>query len=535
MAPSAGLDVIPICANCAVCRMKNKISAQSATEYLMTYGWAVLLVSVVVIILFQVNPTALFGYHCTAISGFGCNVQFLTTNGVLSATISQFTGEPTDIYGVACSTSALPNGLPSFGNTGVAGSSNYLQSVNNEQLSGTGVRITSGSSFVMEVQCYGQGSQFQAQQGTQFDGTIWINYTTPSTPGYQVVQLTTLLTAPVSSGANISITIPPSSNIIGYVPIVITPSGSTAAPFQQMLTIDSASFSSDESGILGNVEFTTGPNGAGATIPSWIESGDSNASSSTVYWLKFQNGLPPGSTTIYMDFGPMTANYFGGANEGVAPQLTNPYGLYDNGASVFNMYDDFKGQSLSGAWSQFGSGGVATVNNGLTIAMVSTYSTFGIVYQSALSTPFWLEGYLVSSGVNGGCPYAGFAQTPSPVSGGGYETDVPFAACTNSLAFGVGNYEGVSNSNAGNGIVTGTLTQPALLGLAWPSTGSELAYSDGTQITASDAQTALQANEDAIIYAFAGGGLPTATFYYVRARAYPPGGVMPSYTVGSLQ
>jgi len=69
--------------------------AQSAMEYLMTYGWAILIVAVVLGALYSLgvfNGAAFLGTSCIAASGFYCNNPILSTGGVLTVTIGQATG-----------------------------------------------------------------------------------------------------------------------------------------------------------------------------------------------------------------------------------------------------------------------------------------------------------------------------------------------------------------------------------------------------------------------------------------------------------
>ena len=66
--------------------------AQSAMEYLMTYGWAILIIAVVLGALFQLgvfNSTSLLGSACIAQSGFYCSNPVLSTSGVLTVTVGQ--------------------------------------------------------------------------------------------------------------------------------------------------------------------------------------------------------------------------------------------------------------------------------------------------------------------------------------------------------------------------------------------------------------------------------------------------------------
>ena len=70
---------------------------QSAMEYLMTYGWALLIISVVIIALVSIGVFngSLLGNQCTATSGFTCDIQsYSASSGNLLVTIGQDTGTP---------------------------------------------------------------------------------------------------------------------------------------------------------------------------------------------------------------------------------------------------------------------------------------------------------------------------------------------------------------------------------------------------------------------------------------------------------
>ena len=71
------------------------IKAQSAMEYLMTYGWAILIVAVVLGALYSLgvfSGAAFLGTSCISASGFYCTNPTLSTGGALTVTIGQATG-----------------------------------------------------------------------------------------------------------------------------------------------------------------------------------------------------------------------------------------------------------------------------------------------------------------------------------------------------------------------------------------------------------------------------------------------------------
>ncbi len=126
------------------------------------------------------------------------------------------------------------------------------------------------------------------------------------------------------------------NDIAYYVPIVIANNQpvATPAPFQEMLTVDSALYSQYENGSLENVKFFYSN---GTTVPSWLYSGNSNHSTSSVYWVKLSGGIAADSyQTIFMGFSTMEAVVMNNRTTGEAPQLSKAYGQYDDIAGVMN-------------------------------------------------------------------------------------------------------------------------------------------------------------------------------------------------------
>ena len=141
---------------------------------------------------------------------------------------------------------------------------------------------------------------------------------------------------------------PPTSTpagIVYSVPITLTNTQSVATqdPFQQMITVDSAAYSSYEASNLQNIEFY---DSNGAVLPSWLESGNSNAANDTIYWLKLHSIPAYSQITIYMGFASLDANLLNSQTTGQAPRLSPTYGEYDNGANVFTSYQGFVSSTL---------------------------------------------------------------------------------------------------------------------------------------------------------------------------------------------
>ena len=136
--------------------------AQSAIEFLSTYGWAILVLAVVVLVLSQLgvfNPINYAGAEC--LSGlFGCTNYSLSTTGILRVTVLQSTGSPINITGVGCYENQTPIGIKKF-----SPPSNQIF-------------VPVGHTASLNVQCYvNSHTPYSGRVGDTFRGTVLINYT----------------------------------------------------------------------------------------------------------------------------------------------------------------------------------------------------------------------------------------------------------------------------------------------------------------------------------------------------------------------
>ncbi len=142
---------------------------------------------------------------------------------------------------------------------------------------------------------------------------------------------------------------------------------STPANYNEMIVVNSSLYSHYENSNLSNVWFSYAN---GTVINSWLQSGGSSSYNNTTYWLKLDSPIGGfSSATVEMNFLPLGEIAFNGITTGEAPQLTKVYGQYDNGAHVFEFYDNFAGTVLNTSkWITTGAGsgsGKAIVNNSL--------------------------------------------------------------------------------------------------------------------------------------------------------------------------
>ncbi len=336
---------------------------QSALEYMMTYGWAILIIVIVAVILYSMgifNPassitTTSSGFSPFAVSSVLCSQAGLT---------------------IAVTAGGLPNNANSVTLYAVYFKSNTGTTAKTDQRYNlTKVTLLPGGTakiIVPTVACTSTGTSFSMPADIEY---------TYSTAGLTVNQNATGTIAGKSSGPSVSI----------YIPLTITSSSATPSPFQQMVTVNMSKYSSYASSNLDNIEFTY-PNGT--IIQSWRENGTSN-NQVVNYWLKLGTFT---STTVHLDFFPTTYNAMNSVNTGEAPQLTcsNPsdtascstYGEYDDGVNVFNYYTNFAGTGLPSSWTTNNISDV-NINNGFSIG----FSPHGVElnYTRKFSSPIVLD------------------------------------------------------------------------------------------------------------------------------------------------
>ena len=392
------------------------------------------------------------------------------------------------------------------------------------------INLESGQKTTLSFQCPIPSGRI----GTPFSGDLWIQYTAATG---------TVLSAEIGS---VSTSVATSSNSASqgsqssvlYVPITITNSQNvpTPAPFQQMLTIDSAAYSNDINNAWSNVEFTTGPGATGTPLQAWVESGASNTVSSTIVWVNLPSGIGANSNTvIYMNF--MQSNVMSSSGPtGEAPQLSSTYGQYDNGAEVFLYYNvnptSTVGWAISGTAGQTSSATsgshFATTNalyansaNGdyLYTSMPSLTSNIIIsydVYTTGLGNMF----FLVNS--------AGAGQMTRLDGRGGNPSGLATTSSWTSWNVPSGIQESADTWYKYDTIVSGTSAY-AYIG----SISNNLA-TYGTATSSSAFTIADNGNYIGLV----GDALGSSYITYWNGmviRAYPPSGAMPSASFGSVE
>ncbi len=188
-----------------------------------------------------------------------------------------------------------------------------------------------------------------------------------------------------TAGKTSPVSAPAVTNAVLTLPITILNNQSfpTPSPFQEKIVFNSSVYALYEAPGLSNIYFTTP---TGIVVPSWIQSGNSNNAHSTTYWLRLNSSIVAGSSTVVeMNFMPLSYNMFNKYHTGEAPQLSSTYGQYDDGAAVFNLYDNFAGTTLSSQWI---SAGTISVDNGISMS-----SSSSITSKMSYSYPTAVEAY----------------------------------------------------------------------------------------------------------------------------------------------
>ena len=325
------------------------------------------------------------------------------------------------------------------------------------------------------------------------------------------------------------LTVPPN---IGYIaPLTITnhQNIATSNTFQQEVVINTSRYATLEAPNLQNIEFFY-PNGT--IIPSWLESGNSS-SNNTIYWLKVGSIPANSSINAFIGFASTNTNLFNGKTVGEAPQLSPIYGEYDDGANVFNFYSDFKGTSLNttkwidggtgtncGGTVVSGGGPGVIINNGLSISTDSSTDWGGIISSKGFTPPAIFETDTISlSGVASGIAEG----TANNLNAGMYL----FNFWDSGFASGIID-EGLNN-------LAPPLISTGITGITWLSSSSQVVYHN--YIATQESQTAYSLPSN--IYPIIGIGdcssSSSISVQWARVRAYPPNGIMPSTSIGTIQ
>ena len=283
---------------------------------------------------------------------------------------------------------------------------------------------------------------------------------------------------------------------------------------------------------------------SGSLVPTWVES-------NSMAWVNFgTNTIGATSNAIdvyYIGLGSPTTQFMlpGTANDiGEAPQLESTsacasYGSCDNGASVFpTLYQNFAGTSQPAGWVS--SGTSVTFNNGVTISGGPAGS---LEYYNSLINPAGniLEAFLLSSTSGGSNIYAGITvywATATPAAGGSGTTFYTQSAGTMDGDYGGASLAHTTGASTGSASTqtsgSSTVGADTLFGNSWQTSSSNVGYLNYGDAITNTADIPTIASS----YPTLGNEADSSTYEtysYVRVRAYPPAGVMPTVQYGSPQ
>ena len=506
--------------------------SQSALEYMMTYGWAILIIVIVAVILYSMgifNPSSSVTFTSSGFSPFTVSSSLCNNLG----------------YKIAIIAGPIPNNANSLTiNKVFVTSATGTNATTTSYKLANPVTLKSGQSatiLIPNVICTSANTHYSISANIEYSYTA-------GTLGLQYVNTSGTVTGTSISGKP--------SVLTSYEPITITntQSSATPSPFQQMINFTSSDpgFSSIATGNFGqNVEFFYYN---GTVIPSWLENYTSNYA---IWWLKIA-AIPAGSSeTVYVGFAPTSTNLFNTVNDGEAPQLSSTYAEYDDGANVFNFYDNFKGTSLNTSkWtSGTSSGGTITVNNGITLTYSSSSvggawivgnqyfsQSSNVVFEALFNMygtsnfndirgrMYWWEQGQTSIADNNAYSIYHILSSQDY----GYFTDSAIGANIANIMLPYGTLLGTlptpSSSSDYNVMTQQILTSGSFIfnTVNYPSY-SLIASKTVTGSTTDSFSPLIQASDDG-----SSGNTVTFNVQWVRVRAYPPNGVMPSVTFGSI-
>ncbi|MCL5017640.1 MAG: DUF2341 domain-containing protein [Candidatus Parvarchaeota archaeon] len=289
--------------------------SQSALEYMMTYGWAILVIVIVAAVLYSLGIFSPSSSLSTTITGFA---NLGTVNAVCLGGTS-FTISMGDSTG-------YPINVTEINLTSSSGKTIYSPNILVQPNSIQTVTVPSSS---------------LCTSGARYSVSAVVSYLEPG----QIFPGPYTSTGTVAGTAN-----SPPSSATSYEPITLTNTQNqgTPSPFQQMINVTSSSpgWGDISSSPFGqNVEFFSS---TGQILDSWLEN---YTSTHAIWWVKLTSSIPAGSKqTIYMGFAPTSTNLFNTNNIGEAPQLSSTYAEYDDGKDVFSVYYDFVNTSEAAGW-----------------------------------------------------------------------------------------------------------------------------------------------------------------------------------------
>ncbi len=354
--------------------------SQSALEYMMTYGWAILVIVIVAAVLYSLgifSPSSAISSTVTGFSNLGSVTAQCIGNQGLTIQLGNSVGYTIQITNISVSASGKTVNMPEQSNIAPSGTKVFYIS---------NVCPSPSSRYSLSVTVY------YTEPGQIFPGPYTSTGTITGSSSKQQISST-----------------PAFDQVI---PLTITNSqdNSTPNPYQQMVIVPSSVYGGYAASNFQNVEFFYSN---GSIVPSWLQN---YTSTNATWWLKLSSISASSSKTVYMGFVPKSTNLFNTVNDGEAPQLTCPnpsetnitssncpnYGVYDDGARVFLYYNNF---STSYDASYYNSPPDAPPNETLSIddslhVFVKNISNPDVFMATPVVTSYYsFTTYITSSGI----------------------------------------------------------------------------------------------------------------------------------------
>ncbi len=384
--------------------------SQSALEYMMTYGWAILVIVIVAGVLYSLgifSPSSAISSTVTGFSNLGSVTAQCIGNQGLTIQLGDSVGYTIQITNISVSASGKTVNMPEQSNIAPSGTKVFYIS---------NVCPSPSSRYSLSVTVY------YTEPGQIFPGPYTSTGTITGSSSKQQISST-----------------PAFDQVI---PLTITNSqdNSTSNPYQQMVIVPSSVYGGYAASNFQNVEFFYSN---GSIVPSWLQN---YTSTNATWWLKLSSISASSSKTVYMGFVSKSTNLLNTVNDGEAPQLTCPnpsetnitssncpnYGVYDDGARVFLYYNNF---STSSDASYYNSPPYAPPNETLSIddslhVFVKNISNPDVFMATPVVTSYYsFTTYITSSGIAQNITTNGVSydwQTAGCGAGQYNQVDLPF-------------------------------------------------------------------------------------------------------------
>lgn len=165
-------------------RKARTFGAQAALDFMISYGVAILVLSISIYTIFQLGifNAHLAPQYCNAVPSFICAGYAMNTSGSLTLLLTQTTGGTVNITGAGCSDTANAIGnWPAHGNVNLEGYSAVPQYYPNNAMQ-YGLLAASSNTVVLNLNCYAGSGKATGAFGNNFVGSVWINFTYSNLP-----------------------------------------------------------------------------------------------------------------------------------------------------------------------------------------------------------------------------------------------------------------------------------------------------------------------------------------------------------------